>query len=521
MSNQPFGHGWERSLERLAISLRTAAWRAGAGIYLGVGAGGWSWAGREHSTLVLGPSRSGKTSSLVIPNVLAAPGSVVSASTKPDVMYRTAQVRGMCGWTLLYDPSGTVEAPEGVVRIGWSPVHAASDWDGALAIADSMCRSARSTRSGTRGADGDHWSERATALLAPVLHAAALEERPMSTVLHWVDRHDGAPALSVLAKQAGERAPATDVLAGILSTDSREQSGIWSTASGILSAYRYSGVLASTMLPPLDAEAFCEGANTLYLCTSGEKQQQFAPLVVGVLHEIRRAAYRRAACGRALPPVLLALDEVANIAPVPDLPSMVSEGAGQGLLTLASLQDLSQARRQWGSEADAFISLFGTTIVLSGIADIPTVEAISTLAGEVEVPTRSIGVGPSADGRLRSSVTYSTVLRRRLAPDAVARGMQGAAIAIDATNRIGWVRLTPAHSFPPWSELSRPMRSIGDRLRSSGISPNAVGESSFEREAGPGGHPSQSKVEKATHVSHPPLGRQVVGEPFSRSGRQR
>jgi len=453
------------TVESAAHAVRAEAWRAGAGIYLGMSSEGWAWAGRERSTLVLGPSRSGKTSSLVIPNVLAAPGAVVSASTKPDVMQRTERARRSAGWTLLYDPSGTVAAPDGVVRVGWSPVHCALEWDGAMAIADSMCRSALNTHGEARRSDGDHWSERATALLAPLLHAAALEKNPMATVLHWVDRHDGAHALSVVASRCGDRAPATDVLAGILSTDSREQSGIWSTASGILSAYRYSGALASTMLPQFDAETFCEGPNTLYLCTSGEKQHQFAPLVVGLLHEIRRAAYRRAESGTASPPVLLALDEVANIAPMPDLPALVSEGAGQGLLTLASLQDLSQARRRWGSEADSFISLFGATVVLSGIADVPTLEAISMLAGEVEIPTRSVGVGPSADGRLRSTVTYSTVQRRRLTPDAVARGVRGAAIAIDAMNRVGWVQLTPAHSSLPWAELLAPTRGHDGRYQ--------------------------------------------------------
>jgi len=42
---------------------------------------------------------------------------------------------------------------------------------------------------------------------------------------------------------------------------------------------------------------------------------------------------------------------------------MVSEGAGQGVLTLACLQDLSQARGRWGGAAEGFLSLFGTTVV--------------------------------------------------------------------------------------------------------------------------------------------------------------
>jgi type IV secretory pathway TraG/TraD family ATPase VirD4 len=385
---------------------------------------------------------------------LAAPGAVVSTSTKPDVLMATAAARGQSGWTLLYDPGQTVDPPPGVLRVGWSPVNAARQWDGALMMADAMGKTAQRAE-GERG-DGshaEHWSERATALLAPLLHAAAIDDAPMATVLHWVDRHDGSRPLSVLAARVGEEAPATDVLAGILSTDAREQSGIWSTASGILRAYRSTGALASTEPPYFDATAFCAGANTLYLCSSGRQQHLWAPLMVGLLAEVRDAAYRRARDTPGGPPVLLALDEAANIAPIPDLPAMVSEGAGQGLLTLASLQDLSQARRRWGRGGDAFLSLFGTTVVLPGIADLPTLQAISALAGDEEVPTRTVASAPGHDGRLRPSVSWSTVHRPRLPVDAVARGSPGTALAIDAVNRIGWVRLTPAHATEPWREL--------------------------------------------------------------------
>ena len=427
---------------------------AGDGIYLGIGAGGWAWTGAERSTLVIGPSRVGKTSSLVIPNVLAAPGAAVSTSTKPDVLRATAASRAQRGWTLLYDPSGTIEPPPGVVRVGWSPVTAGRDWDSALIMADSMARATHVGDGGTTLLQGGHWSERAVSLLAPLLHAAALEGESMATLLHWVDRHDGSHALEVLAARAGQSDPPADVLAGILATDQREQSGIWSTASGILGAYRSSAALASTKPPFFDAEMFCDGANTLYLCAAGRQQELFAPLMVGVLSDIRDAAYRRARLGDGAPPVLLALDEVANIAPIPDLPSLVSEGAGQGLLTLASLQDLSQARRRWGREADAFLSLFGATVVLGGIADIPTLEALSSLAGETEVLTRTVGSSHRPDGRLSPSVSVSTVQRRRLPVDVIARGGPGVAMAVDSRNRVGWVRLTPAHATSPWRELT-------------------------------------------------------------------
>ena len=288
------------------------------------------------------------------------------------------------GWSFLYDPSGEVPCPPGVERVGWSPLTTASDWDAAVVTADAMVGASR--LSGQRGGE-HHWTERAGALLSTLLHAAAIEELTMRDVLKWIDRHNGAPALEILASQSGEDAPATDLLAGIVATDSREQSGIWSTASGVLAAYRTEGALASTRATPLDLEAFCDGANTLYICSAGRRQRQFAPLVVAILGDVRDAAYARSRDGHAGPPTLLALDEVANIAPIPDLPSMVSEGAGQGLLVLACLQDLSQARVRWGPAADGFLSLFGTTVVLRGIADTSTLRDISALAGDREVAT--------------------------------------------------------------------------------------------------------------------------------------
>ncbi len=120
---------------------------------------------------------------------------------------------------------------------------------------------------------------------------------------------------------------------------------------------------------------------------------------MGLIEEIRAATYadaaRRLAEGDVVdPPVLLALDEVANVAPLPDLAGIVSDGAGQGLLTLACLQDLSQARVRWGHAVEGFMSLFGTKVILPGIGDLRTLELVSALAGETDVPVRSVSKNP-------------------------------------------------------------------------------------------------------------------------------
>jgi hypothetical protein len=132
---------------------------------------------------------------------------------------------------------------------------------------------------------------------------------------------------------------------------------------------------------------------------------------------------------------------------------MVSEGAGQGLLVLACLQDLSQARGRWGQAADGFLSLFGTTVVLRGIADTSTLRDISALAGDREVEATTVSRAVDRWGRLRPSVSVGSGRETRLPVDAVARGAPGRALVLGPHKEVEQVRLTPAHEHSPWREL--------------------------------------------------------------------
>ena len=432
------------------------------GILLGRDERGWIWSGHQRSTLVLGPTRSGKTTSIIIPNVLSAPGSVVLTSTKHDVIEATATARQKVGHTLLFDPLGTEDLPSGVTVVGWSPLSAAATWDGAIDMSSAMVAAAQRRARGAMG--GDHWSERSSALLSTLLFAGRAGDLPLSDVVSWVDRHVGEAGLEILGDCVGPGHPATALLSGILATDSREQSGIWSTTSGVLGAYRSLGALATTERDVLDPEAFVDGTHTLYVCATGRSQELAAPLVVGLLSDIRAAAYRRADVER---PVLLALDELANIAPLPDLPQIVSEGGGQGLLTIGCLQDLSQARTRWGPEADGFLSLFSTTLLLGGVADRTTLRSFHELAGRSRVARASRSTAQTRRGRRSVTETWSTTEEPVIPLDEVARGRSGHGLLLDAANAVGWVPLTGAHRDEPWVSRTRrpPARSLNDRER--------------------------------------------------------
>jgi type IV secretion system protein VirD4 len=162
---------------------------------------------------------------------------------------------------------------------------------------------------------------------------------------------------------------ASDVLVGIAKTDGRERSSIFSATAGVLAAYNADATRRTAATTPFNPSHFVASRDTVYVTASAHKQALSAPLAVGLLEQVRHATYARAAESGLRSAVFLCLDEVANIAPIHDLPTLVSEAGGQGLHVMACLQDLSQARQRWGeSSADGFLSLFQTKLIFTGIA---------------------------------------------------------------------------------------------------------------------------------------------------------
>lgn len=104
------------------------------------------------------------------------------------------------------------------------------------------------------------------------------------------------------------------------------------------------------------------------------------------------------------------LDEANNTAPVP-LPSIVGEAGGQSLHVIVGIQDLSRARARWGQEADGFLTLFPTKVILRGVIEPFTLDAISNAMGEYDRTmvgyTRSVVPVGWYGAMERTSTSYS------------------------------------------------------------------------------------------------------------------
>src|SRR5207247_380820 len=91
----------------------------------------------ETSVLVIGPTRSGKTSALVIPSLLQWRGPAIATSTKSELVDITAGHRQSIGPVHVYDPTGEIR--DSYQGVSWSPIAGCADLDRAWQVASWLC----------------------------------------------------------------------------------------------------------------------------------------------------------------------------------------------------------------------------------------------------------------------------------------------------------------------------------------------------------------------------------------------
>jgi hypothetical protein len=175
--------------------------------------------------------------------------------------------------------------------------------------------------------------------------------------------------------------------------------------------------------------------DTVYISLPADKQTMYAPAVTGLLSAIKKAVYdqhrkdlREGDTGMRQP-TCFALDEMYG-APLPDLPELLAEGGGQGLLIVGALQDLSQAVARWGTVGEGFLTIWQNVVVLPGIMHQSTVELLSLLIGDFDriVPNQgqAQALTPGPFGFQRriwlQSEGESIQRQRKLPPDAIYQG---------------------------------------------------------------------------------------------------
>lgn len=187
---------------------------------------------------------------------------------------------------------------------------------------------------------------------------------------------------SVPATRTANRAtPAARQLEAIAGLDPRNRGTTYQSAGSLLAAYRHPDVLQTTRAG-LSAESFLSGANTLYICAPAHRQRELAPLVVALLSSIfEHAATRAAAAGPQQPTLRVLLDELANIAPIRNLPQLLSQASSQGVPIAPVVQSIAQLEERYGDAAQTILANCTTKLFMGPVTDETTRSYLAGLLG--------------------------------------------------------------------------------------------------------------------------------------------
>jgi type IV secretion system protein VirD4 len=370
------------------------------------------WCSVEDSVLLVGPPRMGKGLHLVIPWVLDAPGPVVATSTRPDTLAVTYHARKQLGPVAIFDPQRLAGLPDG---LRWSPVRGCEAPRTALVRARGLAAGAGW---GVGVSDSQFWSGQTETALRCLLHAAALDHRGAVDLYRWsLNPALAEDAVTILNRHPQAAAGWADALDAAVHADPRTRDSVWLGVRQSLAALADPDVLAA--VDPNEGEAFdpadfLSAKGTLFLLASAVTSASCGPLVAAFVEDITETARvmaARAAGARLDPPLLLALDEIANLTPLPSLPALMAEGGGTGITTLAVLQSLAQARHRWGEHAaDTIWDAATVKVVLGGLAKMRDLEDVARLLGEVDETTQSMSRGRSGERTSTTSVRQMPVM---------------------------------------------------------------------------------------------------------------
>jgi type IV secretory pathway TraG/TraD family ATPase VirD4 len=416
----------------------------------------------EDTVVAFMAPRTGKTTAQAIPFVLSAPGAVIATSNKADLWAATAVPRAIAtgGRVWLFDPQ----------RITWQPQ--VFWWDllrGLRTVEDAHRLAGHFVLTVADEHRRDLWGPAAQDLLAALFLAAASSGQTLHDVAAWLTE-PAVPTPVELLGDAGFTAVAAS-LRGAQNGAPETRDGIYQTARTAAKAMNDPEIMAWVtpprrgLLPVFDAEDFAASRDTLYLLS--KSRSAAAPLIAALSDTAMRAAERRAERlgGRLDPPMVVPLDEAANICRIADLPDLYSHLGSRGITPVTILQSYEQGVTVWGEHGMAALWGAATKKIIGAGVDSPRLARdLATLIGQHDVPVRSLSYG---DGRVSETVS----LRRQdiLEPAAIRALPPGTALLLATGIKPALIRTTPWYAGPRAAEITAAVAEAQQQIRERAI----------------------------------------------------
>jgi hypothetical protein len=377
------------------------------------------WQDWESVCVQLWGPRQGKTSTQSIMRILSAPGAVVATTNKSgrnEVTAATREHRAGRGIVWVFDPQGIAGEPP---TFYWDPIGAIRrETRDKVGKAKTLSK-IFTTSQREPGAKVDSYFDPAGQnLVANCILAAAVSGRTLFDVYGWLTNSTDVTPVTLL-ERAGYDLQAKAVRS-IIALDIEQRGGIYGTAEQTMQ-FLTSTALTPWITPPtgggfdiaFDPHAFARSTDTLYLL-SKEGEGSTGPLITALTAAVVDAAVayaRTCPAGRLPTPMVVELDEAANICRWSDLPDLYSHFGSQGILVTTYLQSYAQGEAVWGRDGMRKLwSAANVAVVGPGVREVGFLRDVSEIIGDHEHTKVSTGRSARSGG----STNYSTERKRTL-----------------------------------------------------------------------------------------------------------
>ena len=296
--------------------------------------------------------RTGKSVSRAIPCILAAPGAVLTTENKRTNLDATRDPRAVVGRVFVFDPQRIADEPP---TFYWDPLsYIMSGPAGSEVKAQQLAAIFAAAVTSPEARTDKFFDPKGTALLGHLLHAAALDRRPITDVYGWVTRETDAEPARILDREGFGLS--AEAVRGVIGSPDKQRGGVYGTAEGFVSFLTNRSavewITEQIGRPAFDPYGFAMSRDTLYLL-SREGRGTLGALTTSLTAAVCEAAETvamRSSLGRLPTPMVAVLDEVANVCRWPDLPDLYSHFGGRGIYLMSILQSWSQGVGVWGRE---------------------------------------------------------------------------------------------------------------------------------------------------------------------------
>ncbi|MEQ8824261.1 MAG: type IV secretory system conjugative DNA transfer family protein [Filomicrobium sp.] len=364
--------------------LKSAGFLNDQGLLLGEVANHELHSGIDEHLLCVAPTKSGKTSSLVIPNLLRLPeASVVVNDPSGEAWAITRRQRAKSGRVYCWAPFAPLTDcfnPLDFVQVGTPDEH-----DDVKVIVSLL------VQDGGQG-DDTFWNNQArnvlSGLIIYVLYAHPPERQTMAQVRHLLTISEEAFD-EVLGNMIACGHPlARRTANNIQQMDSKLRSGVLATAKGATEVWDSPRLTQATRKSDFNFGDLRMETASVYLVVPPERLATYYP-AVALLAGLSIAAISRVA-HQGNKRVVFMLDEFANLGRLKPAEAAITIARKAGIQLCLFVQDFAQLRRVYGDTSETFSANCAAKVYF-GVNEIRDAETVSKTLGTKTVNTRSSG----------------------------------------------------------------------------------------------------------------------------------